>query len=801
MVKKPARLLAILFAFVYLAQGSVPASSNAESWKQLDDMAIRLNDHGDYQKAKAVWLKALAKAQTLKPTESELATIYGNLAGVEETLGHPEAALGWRIKVVEILESTTGKESIETAYALASEARCLTAQKLFPQAENVFKSALLILEKNKEDEPTPVLSEMNELARCYHSAHNWSKAEETYKTVLEKAESMQGEDSSLVSIACSGLGSLYFDEKKYRQAEQQWERAYQIDIIQGVAFEFDGEGALNRLLLLYERQKQSGKAAQLREVRLERAKARLASGCWFDKTQYANYLHNLIRQGHKAEANELERFRATHDRDHLQGAIDCLDTNPQWAEQRLKTLAIPSAKVYLAYLYFTGKVAVPNRSKRVDRLMNEAIEALASEGSLGAIESNQHYHYNSLFLLLQHMRFLTEADPLSGNVPESIFADHPQAAFEGFQSWWGSLRDGYPNIAFNQKHHIRHIPAVAKFEKLIDEMSGNPAPGSQGTIASAWGRNQNLSMMKASIGPQAYLSTKGEGAPHIDPKLDRYLEVWSNQELWNKVKYQQWLQSTREAEAALAKHYVAHFGFAQSKARLCAGRAIAEINARYLGEYPPSLIDEAEASPVYRTFRKGNLTLIQAQQMIGNRSFTKDELKDALRLAILNNGSSETIDWLIKKGAPLTGDREPALFTAVRRPEVVALLLKAGADVNEANLLGKTALIQAAQFNSLDSIKELLAAGARIGHPMKSVEETKEALYNNPDYNYKVGSRTPLMYASEFARYGVIRYLLDRGADSKVVDDTGATAERYLASNKLLSQAERRNLMNEFRQK
>src|SRR5262249_16178763 len=157
-----------------------------------------------------------------------------------------------------------------------------------------------------------------------------------------------------------------------------------------------------------ERQKQSAKAAQLRKLRLEQAKARLASECRFDKTQYQHYLRNLIRQGHKAEANELERFRATHDRDCLQEAIDRLDTNPQWGEQRLKTLAIPSAKVYLAYLYFTGKVAIPNRSKRVDRLMNDAIDNLASERSLGAIESNQHYHYSSLFLLLQHMRFLTE---------------------------------------------------------------------------------------------------------------------------------------------------------------------------------------------------------------------------------------------------------------------------------------------------------------------------------------------------------------------------------------------------------
>ena len=130
------------------------------------------------------------------------------------------------------------------------------------------------------------------------------------------------------------------------------------------------------------------------------------------------------------------------------------------------------------------------------------------------------------------------------------------------------------------------------------------------------------------------------------------------------------------------------------------------------------------------------------------------------------------------------------------RPEVVSALLKAGADANEINTVGKTALIQAAQFNAGDTIKLLVAAGADVNHSMVKAD-AKEAQDANAtcEFNYTVGSRTPLMYAAAFSDSANISYLLSKGSDKSAVDSNGKKARNYLSWNKKLSKADSDQLL------
>lgn len=92
---------------------------------------------------------------------------------------------------------------------------------------------------------------------------------------------------------------------------------------------------------------------------------------------------------------------------------------------------------------------------------------------------------------------------------------------------------------------------------------------------------------------------------------------------------------------------------------------------------------------------------------------------------------------------------------------------------------------------------KLLAAGANIKASMNDVDESDDSkLRLDPEYNYRIGGRTPLMYATAFAGYPLIRYLLDHGAERAAVDSSGAKAEKYLTDNKLISKAERVELLN-----
>jgi ankyrin repeat protein len=130
---------------------------------------------------------------------------------------------------------------------------------------------------------------------------------------------------------------------------------------------------------------------------------------------------------------------------------------------------------------------------------------------------------------------------------------------------------------------------------------------------------------------------------------------------------------------------------------------------------------------------------------------------------------------------------EPPLLLAVDRPQALALLLHAGAAVDASNAFGKTALMAAAQFGDLESVRLLLRAGASVNATTLPPEKVKG---NDPRggtshggcefYGIKHGERTALMYAASNAPLSVIETLLSAGADSSLKDSEGSTALDYL---------------------
>jgi ankyrin repeat protein len=95
---------------------------------------------------------------------------------------------------------------------------------------------------------------------------------------------------------------------------------------------------------------------------------------------------------------------------------------------------------------------------------------------------------------------------------------------------------------------------------------------------------------------------------------------------------------------------------------------------------------------------------------------------------------------------------DTALIAAYTRPDIVQLLLKAGADKDATNNLGYTPLIVAAENGSARVVKLLLDAGADI-----------EATERNNGYN-------ALTLAAEYGYVDVVKLLLDAGADKEATD-------------------------------
>ncbi len=483
----------------------------------------------------------------------------------------------------------------------------------------------------------------------------------------------------------------------------------------------------------------------------------------------------------------------------LQNAVDLIDKNPKLAEQKLLTLPTSaSAKAFLAYLYMSHKVTIAQAGKRIDALMNAAISEAPDQFALVAIASSKDYHYQDMRMFLRHFRLISDADNSCVTIPSSIFAQYPDAAFEAFKPIWGSTRDSHLPIEQRKQDDIQQLPSVALFISTLEEMFGQPGSNCTGTIRYLYYRKEALALFEAGVAPQLfYANSKNRGEALANQHLEEFLQTWANEQLWNKQTCLLLNQQSQAAELPLAKFYQKRFGFRLNKAIEVARATLAGIRLAYLDNYSLHTVNETRGSLGYQVFSSHALSLNDIEQQLGGKVLNKEELAQALHLAILNDASVDVITWLIKQGAPLAGGKESPLFTAVMRPYVVSVLLKAGADANETNPIGKTALIQAAQFNASDSIKILLNFGADINHAMvKAGGEEAAAANANCDFNYTIGSRTPLMYAAAFSDYPVIVYMLSKGADKRAIDSEGATPLKFLDWNKRLSKVDRDHLMH-----
>jgi hypothetical protein len=179
-------------------------------------------------------------------------------------------------------------------------------------------------------------------------------------------------------------------------------------------------------------------------------------------------------------------------------------------------------------------------------------------------------------------------------------------------------------------------------------------------------------------------------------------------------------------------------------------------------------------------------------QFAGGRA---QEASRLLRAALLLGTPSSTMDDFIEAGATLgAGDNpEPLLFYALEHPDEVSWVLGLGADVNEGNAFGKTALMYAAHYNLGDTVTLLLRRGADV---TKRTDGSKVM-----DTMIRYDGRTALMYAAENASEQVILELIRAGSDTCAIDTGKRDVTNYLSRNRLLSDTDRIGIVELIAQK
>ncbi len=505
----------------------------------------------------------------------------------------------------------------------------------------------------------------------------------------------------------------------------------------------------------------------------------------------------------------------------LQHYLDLIAFSPKDAATGLKTLSAPTAKAYLAYLYYTGKVTVGNPRAEIDRLIREAVNSAEDKFGLAGRDSQEKFEYAALGELLWDIRFISGADKTDGSIaPCWLFREHPKEALEAFGLYWGSSRDAHVFASFCDES-IEKIEPVKQLAGIVYDIQQRECSFCDGSIRFAFYRAWSIADKKAYLAPQLLLE---EDAALLDeqPKRMRFLEIWSNMGLWNKEKYDSLVAAIPMALEGLKSYYAQTFGMdiqtAEKASKIAIGLVLNPIFS-YFDDDNELDINISETS-VYKTFTNPHLDLAQAARMIASQTLQRAKIPSeeemekymsisyritselikyqpldlALKYAVSNNLSLDIIRLLVENGASANVGEESALMMAVKRTEVIRYLLQHGADPNYQNSLGQTALFFAAQYDALESASLLFAKGADVNHALKTREEIFDATFELGYYTYYFASeeaeKTPLMYAAKHASLPLIRLLVEHGADIHKKNRAGSQAVDYLEDNLMLQKAE-----------
>lgn len=175
--------------------------------------------------------------------------------------------------------------------------------------------------------------------------------------------------------------------------------------------------------------------------------------------------------------------------------------------------------------------------------------------------------------------------------------------------------------------------------------------------------------------------------------------------------------------------------------------------------------------------------------------------KETLRYKILSDVPVQEIKiWIENKKLKGEEFEEPEtphqadeiLMVSVHRPDVLKMLIETcphneeklnciglNTNIDTGNAFGKNALMYAAQYGFMDSVKILLEAGADIN--VQTNKGNLDDTYCFEDICIMNGERTALMYAVQEGNLEIAKYLVEKGADITLKDSKGMTVYDYLS--------------------
>lgn len=319
---------------------------------------------------------------------------------------------------------------------------------------------------------------------------------------------------------------------------------------------------------------------------------------------------------------------------------------------------------------------------------------------------------------------------------------------------------------------FQRLPAVASFLEVIRKVGAGGEDSGSGHSGAEHDAQAIATETRAATRPWATSPdpkagfVEGAWYYRFDQRMRQFLEKWSLNEPWNRREYQTLLELIGPAEASYSHYLESAFGVPADTARIDAVHVVEVlIGDRFL---------------VPSQFRADQAEFYFASTPLHRPVMLRDRAAFDAALAQLKGAPQRKAKESAHSAAEVVSE---ALSDAIEWPYALDRMLATGADPNHGNSFGKTALMVAAHFDRVDSIRRLLQAGANVNAATVAVEEWMEG-------PKRIG-RTALMYAAENAGPAVIKALLDAGANPDARDSEGHGIEFYLANNPRFFPAER----------
>ncbi len=191
-----------------------------DTTESLNNLAMLLDDIGDYAEAESLYRRALAiREKSLGPEHLDTAESLSNLAMLLDETGYYAVAEPLYRRVLAIREKSLGPEHPDTAESLSNLAMMLNDKGYYAVAEPLFRRLLAIREKALGPEHPDTAESLNNLAMLLDDTGDYAEAESLYRRALAIREKSLGPEHLDTVESLNNLADSLYNQGQHGEAE------------------------------------------------------------------------------------------------------------------------------------------------------------------------------------------------------------------------------------------------------------------------------------------------------------------------------------------------------------------------------------------------------------------------------------------------------------------------------------------------------------------------------------------------------------------------------------------------------